>query len=85
MVLERTYESPFLPHNCMEPMNFFAHVTAEKIHLVGPIQTPEGTAKGIAAKLERPFEDVHLEMTRTVVRRFCRRSSTNCQSFKITS
>tara|TARA_R110002051_G_scaffold250747_2_gene310098 strand:+ start:15383 stop:17545 length:2163 start_codon:yes stop_codon:yes gene_type:complete len=64
MVLERTYESPFLPHNCMEPMNFFAHVTAEKIHLVGPIQTPEGTAKGIAAKLERPFEDVHLEMTR---------------------
>ncbi|WP_047415031.1 xanthine dehydrogenase family protein molybdopterin-binding subunit [Cellulophaga sp. Hel_I_12] len=64
MVLERTYESPFLPHNCMEPMNFFAYVTAEKIHLVGPIQTPEGTAKGIAAKLERPFEDVHLEMTR---------------------
>lgn len=63
-VLERTYESPFLPHNCMEPMNFFAHVTAEKIHLVGPIQTPEGTAKGIAAKLERPFEEVKLEMTR---------------------
>ncbi|WP_158979073.1 xanthine dehydrogenase family protein molybdopterin-binding subunit [Cellulophaga sp. L1A9] len=63
-VLERTYESPFLPHNCLEPMNFYAHVTPEKIHLVGPIQTPEGTAKGIAEKLGRPFEDVHLEMTR---------------------
>ncbi|QWX85294.1 xanthine dehydrogenase family protein molybdopterin-binding subunit [Cellulophaga sp. HaHaR_3_176] len=63
-VLERTYEAPFLPHNCMEPMNFYANVTDKKIHLVGPIQTPEGTAKGIAAKLERPFEDVHLEMTR---------------------
>lgn len=63
-VLERTYEAPFLPHNCMEPMNFYANVTAEKIHLVGPIQTPAGTANGIAAKLERPVEDVHLEMTR---------------------
>ena len=63
-VLERTYESPFLPHNCLEPMNFYANVTAEKIHLVGPTQTPEGTAKHIAELLERDFEDVHLEMTR---------------------
>ncbi|NHF59872.1 xanthine dehydrogenase family protein molybdopterin-binding subunit [Flavobacteriaceae bacterium TP-CH-4] len=63
-VLERTYESPFLPHNCMEPMNFFAHVTDEKIHLVGPIQTPEGTAGRIAEMLERDANDVHLEMTR---------------------
>lgn len=63
-VLERTYESPFLPHNCLEPMNFYANVTPDKIHLVGPIQTPEGTAKHIAEVLERDFEDVHLEMTR---------------------
>jgi isoquinoline 1-oxidoreductase beta subunit len=63
-VLERTYESPFLPHNCMEPMNFYADVTPERIHLVGPIQTPEGTAKRIAEVLERDFGDVHLEMTR---------------------
>ena len=46
-VVERTYESPFLPHNCMEPMNFYANVTADKIHLVGPIQTPAGTAARI--------------------------------------
>ena len=63
-VLERTYEAPFLPHNCMEPMNFFANVTADKIHLVGPIQTPEGTANGVAEKLGRDINDVHLEMTR---------------------
>jgi isoquinoline 1-oxidoreductase beta subunit len=63
-VLERTYESPFLPHNCMEPMNFFANVTDEKIHLVGPIQTPEGTANQVAEKLGRPLEEVYLEMTR---------------------
>jgi isoquinoline 1-oxidoreductase beta subunit len=63
-VLERTYESPFLPHNCMEPMNFFANVTSDKIHLVGPIQTPERTARSVAEALERDFEDVTLEMTR---------------------
>lgn len=63
-VLERTYEAPFLPHNCMEPMNFFANVTDEKIHLVGPIQTPEGSARQVSEKLGRPVEDIHLEMTR---------------------
>jgi isoquinoline 1-oxidoreductase beta subunit len=63
-VLERTYESPFLPHNCMEPMNFYANVTDEKVHLVGPIQTPAGTARRIADLIGRDEEDVHLEMTR---------------------
>jgi len=63
-VLERTYESPFLPHNCMEPMNFFANVTADKVELVGPIQTPAGTARRIAEMLERDESEVSLEMTR---------------------
>jgi len=63
-ILERTYESPFLPHNCMEPMNFFANVTENKIELVGPIQTPAGTAKRIAQMLERDESEVTLEMTR---------------------
>ena len=63
-IVERTYESPFLPHNCMEPMNFYANVTADKIHLVGPIQTPAGTAARVAQILEREASEVHLEMTR---------------------
>ena len=63
-VIERTYESPFLPHNCMEPMNFYANVTEDKVHLVGPIQTPAGTAKRIATLIERDEDDIHLEMTR---------------------
>lgn len=63
-ILERTYESPFLPHNCMEPMNFYAHVTDKKIHLAGPIQTPEGTANFAAKLLGRDVRDIHLEMTR---------------------
>jgi isoquinoline 1-oxidoreductase beta subunit len=63
-VVERTYESPFLPHNCMEPMNFFANVTADKIHLAGPIQTPEFAALAVAEMLERDITEIHLEMTR---------------------
>ena len=63
-ILERTYESPFLPHNCMEPMNFFANITDEKIHLVGPVQTPEFAATAVAGMLGRDVKDVHLEMTR---------------------
>ncbi|KAA1245955.1 xanthine dehydrogenase family protein molybdopterin-binding subunit [Aquimarina sp. RZ0] len=63
-VIERVYESPFLPHNCMEPMNFFAHVTDEKVRLVGPIQTPDGTAKRVAELLDRKPEEVSVDMTR---------------------
>jgi len=63
-ILERTYESPFLPHNCMEPMNFYADVTDERIHLVGPIQTPENSSQAVAALLGRDFEDIECEMTR---------------------
>ena len=63
-IIERTYESPFLPHNCMEPMNFYANVTDNKVHLVGPIQTPAWTTSKIAKILDRKPEDIHLEMTR---------------------
>ena len=63
-ILERTYETPFVPHNCMEPMNFFANVTADKIELVGPIQTPAGTAGQVARMLGRDASEVTLEMTR---------------------
>ncbi|MGK0459024.1 MAG: isoquinoline 1-oxidoreductase beta subunit, partial [Polaribacter sp.] len=63
-VIEKTYHSPFLPHNCMEPMNFYANVTAEKIHLVGPVQTPEYAAIVVADMLGYDVDKIHLEMTR---------------------
>ncbi|PCE65806.1 xanthine dehydrogenase family protein molybdopterin-binding subunit [Sediminicola luteus] len=63
-VVERTYESPFLPHACMEPMNFYADVRSDKVHLVGPIQTPAGTAGRVAEMLGRKEEEIELEMTR---------------------
>lgn len=63
-VIERTYHSPFLPHNCLEPMNFYANVTADKVHLVGPIQTPQWTVNRVAKLLDRKVEDIYCEMTR---------------------
>jgi isoquinoline 1-oxidoreductase beta subunit len=63
-VIERTYTAPFLAHNTMEPMNFFAHVTADKAELVGPIQTPEFMEKSIAARLGLPLEKIDIQMTR---------------------
>ncbi|MEQ8423413.1 MAG: molybdopterin-dependent oxidoreductase, partial [Cyclobacteriaceae bacterium] len=63
-VIEKIYEAPFLPHNAMEPMNFYANVTAEKAEFIGPIQTPERTRQQIAELLGRPATDVTIHMTR---------------------
>ncbi|WP_109831607.1 xanthine dehydrogenase family protein molybdopterin-binding subunit [Reichenbachiella versicolor] len=63
-VLEANYFTPFLPHNTMEPMNFYANVTGNKVHLLGPIQTPEGTRKKISNDLGIPQENITLELTR---------------------
>jgi len=63
-VIERTYTAPFLAHNTMEPMNFFAHVTADKAELAGPTQTPEFMEKSVAARLGLPLEKVDIQMTR---------------------
>lgn len=63
-VLERNYTAPFLAHSTMEPMNFFAHVTADKAELVGPIQTPEFMEKSVSERLGLPLEKIDIQMTR---------------------
>lgn len=63
-VVERIYESPFLPHSCMEPMNFFADVKDGKASLLGPIQTPAWTRGRAAAILGIEEKDVSVDMTR---------------------
>ncbi|MGL6267898.1 MAG: molybdopterin cofactor-binding domain-containing protein, partial [Chitinophagaceae bacterium] len=63
-VIERTYNGPFLAHNCMEPMNFFADVTAEKALLIGPLQKPELTEQTLSARLGMPLEKIEIQMTR---------------------
>ncbi|MDA0196782.1 MAG: molybdopterin-dependent oxidoreductase [Bacteroidetes bacterium] len=63
-IVEKIYEAPFLPHCPLEPMNFFANVTAEKAELKGPIQTPERTRKQVAEVLGRPESEVFIDLTR---------------------
>ncbi len=63
-VFEKVYEAPFLPHNCLEPMNFYANVTANKVELAGPIQTPEWTERRVAQLLNRKPEEITIDMTR---------------------
>lgn len=63
-ILERSYTAPFLAHSPLEPMNFFAHVTAEKAELVGPIQTPEFMEKSASVRLGLPIDKIDIQMTR---------------------
>lgn len=63
-VIERTFTAPFLAHNCMEPMNFFAHVTDEKALLVGPLQAPGWTEPTLSKILNLPPEKIEIQMTR---------------------
>ncbi len=63
-IIERTYTAPFLAHNCMEPVNCFAHVTAEKAELYGPIQAPEFIMQALSARLGMPREKIHIRLAR---------------------
>ncbi len=63
-VIERTYTAPFLAHNTMEPMNFFADVTENNAVLAGPTQNPKVMEKTISARLGLPLEKIDVQMTR---------------------
>ena len=63
-ILERTYTAPFRVHNCMEPMNCFAHVTPEKALFVGPLQTPGFAEETLAARFGLPKDKIDIQMTR---------------------
>lgn len=63
-VITREYQCPFLPHNTMEPMNFFAHVRADGVELVGPTQIPDSARNNVARMLGIAPEKITLELTR---------------------
>jgi isoquinoline 1-oxidoreductase beta subunit len=63
-VIERTYNAPFLAHNCMEPINFFAHVTEEKALVAGPLQAPGWSEPTLAKLLNLPADKIEIQMTR---------------------
>ena len=63
-IVEAEYQCPFLPHNPMEPMNFFAHVREDGVELVGPTQTPQNAQNQTAKLLNIPAEKVTVELTK---------------------
>lgn len=63
-VIERTYRAPFLAHNTLEPMNFFAHVTEVGAQVVGPLQAPSFIEGTLASRLNIPKSKIRIEMTR---------------------
>jgi isoquinoline 1-oxidoreductase subunit beta len=64
LVIERTYNAPFLAHNCMEPMNFFAHVSADKALVAGPVQAPGWIEPTLSKILNLPADKIEIQMTR---------------------
>jgi CO/xanthine dehydrogenase Mo-binding subunit len=63
-IIESTYTAPFLAHYMMEPINFFADVTADSALVIGPSQAPEFVERTIAARLGLPVEKIDVQMTR---------------------
>lgn len=63
-IVESTFTAPFLAHNCMEPMNFFANVTEDMAELIGPLQKPDLTEQTLSARLGMPIEKIDIRMTR---------------------
>jgi isoquinoline 1-oxidoreductase beta subunit len=63
-VITSEYQCPFLPHAPMEPMNFFANVTADKVELIGPTQLPDVARNETSKLLGVPVEKITVELTR---------------------
>lgn len=63
-IIESEFQCPFIPHNAMEPMNFFAHVKENSAELVGPSQNPESARNQVAKLLNLPQENVSVELTK---------------------
>jgi len=63
-IIERSYSAPFLAHNCMEPLNAFAHVEGDKAKIAAPIQIPSLIMPTLAASLGIPVENIDVEISR---------------------
>jgi len=63
-VLENTYTAPFLAHNTMAPMNYFANVSDNHAELIGPVQTPAALRASVSQFLNIPESNITVELTR---------------------
>src|SRR6187200_1224834 len=63
-VITSEYQCPFLPHNAMEPMNFFADVRPDVVELIGPTQTPGRAREAVSKLLNIPEDKITVTITR---------------------
>ncbi len=63
-VVKSEYQCPFLPHNAMEPMNFFADVRQDAVELIGPTQTPGRAREAVSKLLNIPEDKISVSITR---------------------
>lgn len=63
-IVESEFQCPFVPHNSMEPMNFYADVREDSAALAGPSQTPDAARNGVAKLANLAPEKVTMEMTK---------------------
>jgi len=63
-VVQAEYQSPFLAHNPMEPMNFFADVRSNGVELIGPTQTPANARAQVSKLVGMPEDKITLQLTR---------------------
>lgn len=63
-IIKSEYQCPFIPHNPMEPMNFFADVRTDGVELVGPTQTPASARTAVSKLLNIPEDKITLNITR---------------------
>jgi isoquinoline 1-oxidoreductase beta subunit len=62
-VIKAEYTMPLLSHAPLEPMNFTAHVQANRVDLIGPTQWQDAAAATVAKICGVPLENVTLKTT----------------------
>jgi isoquinoline 1-oxidoreductase beta subunit len=63
-IIERQYMLPFVSHQPMEPQNCYAHVEADRCHIIAPTQMPSGASRAAAAVTGLPRENIRIDITR---------------------
>lgn len=63
-ILERSYSVPYLAHNAMEPLNAFAHVQGNKVHIAAPVQAPRLIIPALSSSLGIAEENIEMEIPR---------------------
>ncbi len=63
-IIERSYSAPYLAHNCMEPLNAFAHVEGDKARIAAPIQIPNFIIPALASSLGIAAENIEMDLPR---------------------